>query len=172
MNNCLGPNSQKKKDNEMSKRMYERNVPYAPLQMTFSPRPVDTKHVVMPILDCRKPVNEVCDIYPVFNTRLNFTPGQAPFSGYANDIDNESKLKNIVAPLQKAVRSKFIPNSDSDLYNNAYLAQTTRPVEMGERQLLFVQPKLQPFNPNPCGLGYKLFDNCTRQQIKDIGLNK
>ena len=32
-------------------------------------------------------------IFIVFNTRLNFSPGQTPFSGYANDIDNESKLK-------------------------------------------------------------------------------
>ena len=43
---------------ELSKRMYERNVPYAPLQMTYDPRPVETRHVVFPILDCYQPSNK------------------------------------------------------------------------------------------------------------------
>ena len=152
---------------ELSKRMYERNVPYNPLQMTFSPRPVDTRFVVMPILDCHMPSKEPIEIRTVFNPRLNFTPGEAPFSGFANEIDEESKLMNIVTPLQKADKSKFIPSSHSDLYNNTYLAQTTKPVKMTNKGL-FKKDKFQPFNPNPCGLGYKLFNNFTRQQTKDL----
>ena len=105
---------------ELSKRMYERNVPYAPLQMTYDPRPVETRHVVFPVLDCYQPSNTPCDVFPVYNQRLNFSPGKAPFNGYANEIDSESKLKNIITPLQKSAKSKFIPNSGSDLYNNMY----------------------------------------------------
>jgi hypothetical protein len=152
---------------ELSKRMYERNVPYAPLQPAYDPRPVETRHVVLPVLDCYKPAKEICDVYPVFNQRLNFSPGKAPFSGYANEIDAESQLKNIIMPLQDCARSKYIPSSSSDLYDNTYLAQTTRPVKM-TNNLLFKQDKLQPFNPNPCGLGFKRFNNHTRQQTKNL----
>ena len=156
---------------ELSKRMYERNVPYAPLQMTYDPRPVETRHVVFPVLDCYQPSNTPCDVFPVYNQRLNFSPGKAPFNGYANEIDSESKLKNIITPLQKSAKSKFIPNSGSDLYNNMYLAQTTKPVKMTNK-LLFKHQQFTPFNPNPCGLGYKLFNNFTRQQTMNLKLTK
>ena len=158
-----------KRTSELSKRMYERNVPYAPLQMTYDPRPVETRHVVFPVLDCYQPSQEPCDILPVFNQRLNFSPGGAPFNGYANEIDAESQLKNIITPLQDCAKSKFIPSSSSDLYNNLYLAQTTKPVKM-TNNLLFKQEKLNSFNPNPCGLGYKLFNNFTRQQTMNLTL--
>ena len=79
------------------------------------------------------------------------------------------QLKNIINPLQDCAKSKFIPSSSSDLYNNLYLAQTTKPVKM-TNNLLFKQEKLNSFNPNPCGLGYKLFNNFTRQQTMNLTL--
>ena len=88
---------------------------------------------------------------------------------YANEIDAESQLKNIISPLQDCAKSKFIPSSSSDLYNNMYLAQTTKPVKM-TNNLLFKKEKLGSFNPNPCGLGYKLFNNFTRQQTMNLTL--
>ena len=33
---------------------------------------------------------------------------------------------------------------------------------------LFATQQFEPFNPNPLGLGKNLFDNCTRQQIKNF----
>ena len=32
---------------------------------------------------------------------------------------------------------------------------------------VFVQPVLSPFNPNPLGLGSDVFNNSTRQQLKE-----
>ena len=78
---------------------------------------------------------------------------------------------NINTPLQDCARSKFIPSTQSDLYNNLYLAQTTKPVKM-TNNLLSHKEKLAPFNPNPCGLGYKLFNNSTRQQTMNLTLRK
>ena len=52
-----------------------------------------------------------------------------------------------------------------------YLAQTTKPVKM-TNELLFKHQQFKPFNPNPCGLGYKLFNNFTRQQTMNLTLTK
>ena len=52
-----------------------------------------------------------------------------------------------------------------------YLAQTTKPVKMTNK-LLFKHQQFKPFNPNPCGLGYKLFNNFTRQQTMNLKLTK
>ena len=42
---------------DLNKRIYSRNKPGGALQKTFSPRPVPTRYVKMPIIDCRKPAN-------------------------------------------------------------------------------------------------------------------
>ena len=33
---------------------------------------------------------------------------------------------------------------------------------------LFRQQQFQQFNPNECDMGKHLFDNCTRQQVKEL----
>ena len=54
-----------------------------------------------------------------FCSKETFSPGNlAPFNGYMRKIDDESKLKNIIFPNQRATQSKFIPSSTSDLYFN------------------------------------------------------
>lgn len=58
---------------------------------------------------------------------------------------------------------------NAGLYNNMYLAQTTKPVKM-TNELLFKKEQFNAFNPNPCGLGNQLFNNFTRQQTKNLKL--
>ena len=153
----------------LSRRMYKRNVPNVPLQMGYDPRAVQTRFVRMPILDCRLPSYTPCERRPIYNTRFMFAgSSQAlPFNGFQNKVDTESKLMNIIFPLQDCPQSKFIPSSRSDLYNNSYLIPTTNPVKM-TNQLLFRKETFQKFNPNMCNIGHDTFNNNTRVQIKNL----
>lgn len=151
---------------ELSDRMYARNVPSRQLMMCYGPRAVPTRYVVMSMEDCRKNNNVECLSEPNYSTRINFSPGNSlPFDGFQNNIDVESKLKNCFFPLQKAGQSKFIPDSKSDLYNSQYLTRTNNKVNMTNK-LLFSKEKFNKFNPNTQSIGYKYFNNHTRVQIK------
>ena len=151
---------------ELSDRMYARNIPSRQLMMTYGPRAVPTRYVVMPMEDCRKTPDVQCLSEPNYSTRINFSPGNSlPFDGFQNNVDVESKLKNIIFPLQKAGQSKFIPDSKSDLFNSQYLTRTNNKVNMTNK-LLFSKQKFNQFNPNTQNIGYKYFNNHTRVQIK------
>jgi len=153
----------------LSNRMYERNVPSEQLSMTYGPRPVPTRYVLMPMLDCRKPSKVSCLKEPIYSTTKEFSPGNTlPFDGYQNKIDVESKLKNIIFPMQKCGQSKYIPSSKSDLFNAQYLTRVNQPIHM-TNQLLFHDPQFSAFNPNTCNTGGKFFNNYTRYQIRSLG---
>jgi hypothetical protein len=53
------------------------------------------------------------------------------------------------------------------MYNNRYLTHTNKPVYM-TNQLLFNEERFNSFNPNMCNTGYKLFNNYTRVQIRNL----
>jgi len=151
---------------ELSNRMYERNVPGMALQMNYDPRPVNTKFVQFPILDCRLPSNVPCERRPIYNTRSMFSGSSQslPFNGFQSKIDVESELQNIIFPLQSSAQSKFIPSSFSDLYNTSYLTPNMGTTD----SLLFKQEQFAPHNPNVCNLGKNVFNNHTRAQIKNL----
>jgi len=151
---------------ELSDRMYARNVPSRQLMMTYGPRGVPTRYVLMPMEDCRKTPDVQCLSEPNYSTRINFSPGNSlPFDGFQNNIDVESKLKNCFFPLQGAGQSKFIPDSKSDLYNSQYLTRTNNKVNMTNK-LLFSKEKFNKFNPNTQNIGYRYFNNHIRVQTK------
>lgn len=163
---------QNNRTTQLSERMYARNIPSEQLSMTYGPRPVPTRYVLMPMLDCRKPTNVPCLREPIYNTQLEFSPGNTlPFDGYQNKIDDESKLKNIIFPMQKCGQGKYIPSSRSDLFNAQYLTNVNKPVRM-TNNLLFHDPQFSAFNPNTCQTGGAFFNNFTRQQIKSLGTRK
>jgi len=158
---------QQQRTQELSDRLYERNTTTAPIKMQYSIRPVPTKYVTMPIVDCRRPSNVPCQHKPIYNTQTMFTPSNTlPFSGYQAKIDTETKLRDTIFPLQACPQAKFIPSTNSDLYNNQYLAAGRR--EVMTNPLLFKEPQFAAFNPNLCGTGYKLFNNFTRQQVRAL----
>jgi len=158
---------QQNRTTELSNRMYKRNVPGVPLQANYDPRPVDTRFIRMPVVDCRLPTNIPCERRPIYNTRFMFAgSSQAlPFNGFQSKIDTESKLMNIIFPLQECPQSKFIPNSLSDLYNTSYLTPPLNKTKM-TNELLFKQETFDPFNPNMCNTGRDTFNNNTRVQIR------
>ena len=152
---------------ELSQKMYERNVPTNELNISYSLRPVQTRFVHMPTNDYRKQSSEPCIKYPTYDTHTEFSPGSSlPFGGYQRAIDTESVLRDIIFPMQNGGQSKFIPGTNSDLFNTSYLTQTNTPVEM-PNQLLFSQHQFEAFNPNTHNLGNDTFNNSTRNQIKD-----
>ena len=162
---------------ENNERIRERNIPSASLRPEYSIRPVSTKYALMPILDQRKKVNVPLHNYQNFNVDTVFNPGnaQAPWAGFASNINTESTLRNQFFALQKCEQANYVPSSNSDMYN----------VEVGGREeydqfsdlvkpaapalgSLFVKPDLAPFNPNSCDIGKRLFNNHTRQQLLNV----
>ncbi len=151
-----------------NERMYDRNLPSQMLQQYIDVRPVMTKYSYFPIVDPRKPTNIPLQQMPTYNVEQNFNPGnrQAPWSGFASNINKESELRNQIYALQKCSQSVYVPSSTSDLYN--YQFQT--PYTPNPHELLFNDETFDAFNPNPspglCGSG--IFFNSTRCQVKDM----
>lgn len=151
---------------ELSNRMADRNKPNQHMQMFFGNRPVQTRQVHMPMLDCRKPSNVGVDLLPVYNNLTHFAGGSSlPFNGYQENVDVESKLKNIIFPLQKAAQSKYIPDSTSDMYCNYYLTANNGDMPMPHK-LINKKEKFNHFNPNTLNVGNNLFYNNTRVQTR------
>jgi|UniRef100_A0A6C0AKV4 hypothetical protein len=149
-------------------RIQDRIEPTTKLEMTFDPRPVHTRRVVMPIVDCRKPNKVPMEKTFLYDPEIIFNPGSsAPNFGYANNIDKESRMRNIFFPLQKAGQSKYIPDSKSDLYDNNYLAQHSKQVEM-KHNLLFERTYFPSGHNANINLGNDMFNNHTRQQTKNL----
>ena len=155
---------------ELSDRIYKRNIPSQQIQMSFDPRQVPTKYVRFPVLDCQLPNNVPIQNRGVYNQQQTFNPGQmAPYSGYATKVDDESKVQNMFEATQKwTPQSKFIPGSKSNMYVNKVVTSPENQVQM-TNQLLFKEETFAPFNPNPCGLGNNMLYNHTRQQVKNLG---
>ena len=90
------------RNSELSERMAQRNVPSAPLQPQFSLRPVSTKYALLPVVDRRAPASVPIKVEPTYSTRRIFNPGtaQAPWSGFATNVNKESELRDQFFALQ------------------------------------------------------------------------
>lgn len=153
---------------ELDQRIWERNVPSAPLQPNYSIRPVSTKYALMPIQDRRAPVSVPLNSFPTYNMSNTFNPGtaQAPWSGFASNINTESVLRNQFFAMQDCEQSTYIPSSTSDMYQHQVAGSSnTLPNKFVHLQR---EEVFEPFNPNSCNLGRGLFMNHTRQQLKDL----
>jgi len=154
---------------EMNKKIYNRNIPSHPLQPYLDVRPVLTKYDYFPIVDSRKEIVEKLEDLPVYNIAATFNPGNrsSPWSGFASNVNLESELRNQVYAIQKCSQSVYVPSSKSDLYVYDF---KTPSVDMSSHNLLFKENGFTQFNPNPDDkiVGTNLFNNYTRNQIKDI----
>jgi hypothetical protein len=157
------------KTNIMNNRIYERNIPSSPLQPYLSARPVLSKYSTLPIIDQRRTSGVPMIQRSTFHSEQTFNPGTstAPWSGFATNVNLESELRNQIYALQKNSHSVYVPSSRSDLYKVHWQGDKNK-VQQPHPDL-FLKPQLQPFNPNPKStqIGYALFHNATRQQLKD-----
>jgi hypothetical protein len=156
--------------NSINNRIYDRNIPSHMLQPYLNVRPVMTKYSIMPIVDPRIPVKTQLIQQPIYNTNEVFNPGntQSPWSGFASNINKESELRNQIFSLQSCSQAVYVPSSNSDLYNFGFKPTTNIQQPFPG---LFQTDIFNPFNPNTENIGQGLFQNCTRQQIRDIGSN-
>jgi hypothetical protein len=151
---------------ELSDRMYKRNVPPHTLQPQFGIRPVPTKYATMPILDQRTIPTVPIDKTPPYTVSNQFNPGdrQSPWNGFAANVNQESKLKNMFFALQNCEQGDYIPSSDSDMYKHR--VPDSNRVENPFHYLS--QPQhFDNFNPNTCNIGQNFFNNATRVQRVD-----
>jgi hypothetical protein len=151
---------------QLNERIAERNIPSGNLQSYFNVRPVSTKYSLMPIFDQYKPSDVKIPIIPNYNVGKTFNPGnaQGPWSGYANNVDVETVLRNQAFALQKGDRSVYVPSTNSDLYVSEVVGRN----ETQTHPYLFKHDPLPNFNPNTLNLGNDVFNNATRQQFKGI----
>ena len=148
-------------------RIYDRNRQSRPLQPYLSVRPVMTKYSILPIVDPRARINVPMQQQPVFSPEKVFSPAstEGPWSGYASAINTESELRNQIYALQSCPQAIYVPSSKSDLYEyNLHNGN----VNMGELQGLFKEEKFDKFNPNTENIANELFNNCTRQDIRNL----
>ena len=105
---------------EINNRISDRNMPSQELRPELSFRPVSTKYAILPIVD-RVPISDVpLKQYAPFSVSNVFNPGnaQAPWRGFAENINVDSTLRNQFFALQKAGQAKYVPSSNSSLYES------------------------------------------------------
>ena len=152
-------------DNEMSNDIRKRNIPSRSLQPQFGLRPVSTKYAHFPIIDTQ--ISNQVPIYKnPYNVGLVFNPGDrmAPFSGFVENVDVESVLRNQIFALQKNDQAVYVPSSKSDLY----MKDQFKPSANQKHNLLTPLNNFNNTNPNNLNLGGNLFHNHTRQDLKNV----
>ena len=117
------------KHNLMNNEIMKRNVPSQPLQPYFDIPSVNTRYVVQPKYDFSSPpciLSKKDDDLELYNNQHStydintyFFPGnrKAPFSGFSNNINMESQLRNQHIKLSRTDNNLYVPHSKSNLYN-------------------------------------------------------
>ena len=114
--------------NSINEKIFERNKPSRTLDPAIDFRGHHTLYTLLPMVNNSvPPMPATCSKFSMSNT---FTPGtSAPFYGYATNVDDETRMRNIFMAYQPSyAQSHYIPSSTSDLYqerkipNNTYIA--------------------------------------------------
>ena len=157
------------RQNIMNSRTYTRNIPSQPLQPYLEARSVLTKYSIMPIVDPRKEINTPLIQQATFNPDQIFNPGNAtaPWSGFASNVNKESDLRGQNFAIQECSQATYVPSSKSSLYNVHWKNPTIYSNPFPE---LFKKEEFGPVSPNdnPNTIGFSLFNNATRQQLKNL----
>ena len=95
----------------INQRLQSRNVGSTP-PFYFSPRPVPTKYVALPMVDQRLPTQEII-WNKTFDVEKNFLPATT-VPGYARYVDIESNLKT---------SRKYFPPDQSPMYSSVPLQE-------------------------------------------------
>jgi len=157
---------------DINRSIFDRNKPSHTLQYVFDPRGQHTKYQKMPVYK-RTSTIKPCPvvIQPTYVQEKQFNPGtSAPFSGYASQVDTESRIQNMFMSNQKyANQTQYIPGSNSDLYNNSVPNYSSGRQYWSHHALLFNEPTFKPVNPDKYNINIRNSYNLhTRQQRQDI----
>ena len=170
---------------EINKQILARNIATGNIEVLISDRPLSTLYTypydnLIPPKKC----NSIILKYATDDNK-QFLPStsKGQWHNFSNNINTESVLRNQIYPLEKGPHNQYIPNSNSDLYNSTIsnslesTAQGLYPnlpninsYKGSENDIWGLQPNSHynyPFLSPPVNLGNKLFDNSTRQFLKD-----
>lgn len=154
---------------EFNTRIGSRQFADSPLEPNFDLRPTPTKYARFPIVNLRKSVTEEKLPYIDYNQSVNFTPTvtQGPVSGYMNNVDTETILRNQTFGLQHGIgQDVYVPSSKSELYNVSVVSRPSEQPHMG----LFTQSTFSN-RPHPnvenSTIGKDQFFNHTRTQLRN-----
>lgn len=153
---------------EINERILARNIPDQGMNIQYQFRSQPTRYTHFKTVD-----NNQCIIdekKSPYNISSTFNPGSnaGPWSGYVNKINDESRLRNQVVPRQNNDHLTYIPKDTSDLYKN-----TVKPKRSDEinNMIMFnenrIEESVNKISNNQCNLAKKLFNNDTRQLLKD-----
>ena len=96
------------------------------------------------MIDCHNPATVTKAAFLTYNQQQIFNPGQsAPYNGFAANVDVESRLHTLLLHY-KCAQGKYIPGSNSDMFNSNYLIKGRN--EVMTHNLLFREPNFQLFN--------------------------
>ena len=156
----------------LNQRILERNIPSCNLDILLGSRPQPTKYTFPIITNESKQCSNI--ITTSYNITKCFNPGttKGPWSGYVTKVNDESVLRNQIFALQKSPQSVYVPNSNSDLYNYSIPSGNNNNAEVLFPNLfnngINQQNEENRENTNNLGtIGNNLFNNHTRQQLKD-----
>lgn len=155
---------------EINARIYSRNIPSKALPPCLSSRPIQTKYTTFMVNSATQ--NCINDTPPTnFSVDSVFLPGNCngPFSGFSNNVNDESYLRNQFFALQSCPQAYWMPNSTSELFTYNVDAGIRSENVLQKHPELFKRYSLGYFNPNPDNsVGVNIFNNSTRCQIRNL----
>ena len=152
---------------DINKGVYKRNIPSEIIYGELSHRPEPTKYVLLS--DMVKNNSKDVTIPPIqgeYSVSSVFNPGdrKAPWVGYSGNVDTESTLRNQFMALGRNDRSQWIPESRSDMYRDYSPPSAEKEIQPFPR--LFSKPNFNKVNADVYKLETSVWDNSTRQQLK------
>lgn len=165
---------QNERVDELNQRYMDRQFPDIALKPQFDIRAVPTKYSHFPIIDrrtCKKQAEPLTQ-YLDHSQETNFCPNisQGPYSGFSNNIQVESSLRNQFFALQRgADQGVYVPSSNSDLYKVPVYGRNevqTHPTISAQFQF---DNRIHP-NVASSQIGKDTFHNNTRTQLRNTVL--
>ena len=171
--------------NTINQRILSRTMASGNIEVLIPARPQSTLYT-MPLANA-VPSGECKSRVLKYNSEPNdyFLPATSngSWSNYAANTNTESILRNQVYALQKSPQAQYVPNSTSELYNSTINKTNTSSAQglypnlpntnnENNNNVWGLQPTLHAPNQNTqvsqyTNLGTKIFNNDTRQLLKD-----
>lgn len=152
---------------DINRGVYERNLPSEMMYGQISFRPAPTKYVLLQDM-INNPMEKITSptIQNEYSVSSVFNPGdrKAPWVGFSGNIDTESTLRNQFMALSRNDRAQWMPGSRSDMYREYSPTSIEKEIQPFPR--LFSQPIFNRVNPDVYNLESAVWDNNTRQQLK------
>ena len=157
--------------NNSNTKIYNRNIPSTIMESYFRIVPENSRYQ-----DMNENLQAVNRHHHVIQSSKNhqpyeqsdvFNPGtSAPWAGYLSAVNTESVLRNQIYANSKNNMIDYVPSSQSDLF----VSNSQVPFNNNNNNVYsYLQQQDQTFSNTFYNnkIGYMMFNNCTRNQLKD-----